>query len=158
MIPETYAEELVKRRIETAEALRDEAIRERDAALAELAKIKHDIQWTMGKLRIADIIMHTGSDESGEGRYRGPLTPDPEDTPRMDWFNRHGRVSLGNGSFCVAFDYQSDIENAEVPTPYNIRHLLDLCRKDLFAEPEPEPQPVKSSKPKPKPADQPTLF
>ena len=58
------------------------------------------------------------------------MLPDTEDTARLAWLNEHGRVSMGDQCFVVAFNHGGgDIGNKTLPTPYNIRHLLDLCRE-----------------------------
>lgn len=148
-------------RLARAEGRAEAAERERDKAKEELEKVKRDIGWTMDYLRIADIIMHSDDIPVGQDPSTH-LKPDPEDTARLDFFNKFGRASLGNGSFCFAVDV-SGIDDAELPTPYNVRHIIDICRKANGQSPAPatcaeipaqsqpvlaEPAPKRTPKPK----------
>jgi hypothetical protein len=103
------------------------ATKERDDAVAELAKVKHDIQWTMGHLLIRDIIMH-GKDIPLAGEGWLPLNYDPEDTTRIEWINAHGRAGCGANDWLIAIPHRL-VGDETIPQPYNFRHLLDLSRK-----------------------------
>jgi hypothetical protein len=123
---ETYVETRARKMVEHAEALQAEAERDRDKALKELAETKEAIAWTMGQLKISDIIFHSEV-EDPNAHSREPLTPDLEDTARICWINKNGRVGLGTGSVTIALPYFGGDD--EVPFPFNIRHLIDICRK-----------------------------
>lgn len=104
------------------------AIEERDAARAELAKVKADIAWTMDKLRIVDLFGLRGSEDipaTGEGYL--PFDYDPEDTRRIEWVNAHGRVGAGQSGWHVALPCNIDVDG-RIPDPYNVRHIIDLAR------------------------------
>jgi hypothetical protein len=124
---QSYGAQMERRRIEAAEALKAEAERERDAMKKELEDIRNALAWTMGKLKSADLILHASEEEASEARHHGELEPDAEDSARMSWINQNGRVGLGNGSVTIALPYFGNCDE-EIPVPYNIRHLIDICR------------------------------
>lgn len=119
-------------RIERLERELETAISERDKAIRELAEVRRDAQWTMGHLKIADIL-NTGVDAPAAGDGWLPLwkaDPDGADRKRLEFINTHGRVALGNGNFLVALPILRAIgDDATIPTPYNIRHIIDLCQE-----------------------------
>lgn len=123
---QTYDQARAQDRLDSAQAAIDQANEERDQARAELAKVKRDIGWMMGQGLIADYIMQSDTIPAGTGHV---LVDDGQDTDRMRWLNEMGRVSLGNGRFVMSFPHGIDFENQEIPEPYNIRHLIDLCRR-----------------------------
>lgn len=123
---QTFEQRQIEAKINAAEARADEAERRAEAAAAELTKVKRDIGWMMEHGLIRDIIFMSDSIPAGEQPYS--MAPDPEDTDRLRWLNEFGRVSIGDGVFTVAFPHCGDVGNETLPTPYNIRHLLDLCR------------------------------
>jgi len=129
----TYEEKKTQQLIDMAEARAENALRERDQAREELAQVKRDIGWMMGQALISDIIMHADEVPCTQPSYQ--MLPDPEDTARLAWMNEHGRVSMGSESFVVAFDHGGgDIGSATLPTPYNIRHLIDLVRHNVASK------------------------
>lgn len=106
----------------------DVARKERDAAVAELAKVRADAAWTMQGLRIADIMMLRGSKDmacAGEGFL--PFDYDPEDTKRIEWINAHGRAGAGSEHWLISVPHHLTMEE-HLPQPYNVRHILDLSR------------------------------
>lgn len=120
---------MARQRMEAAEQRAEEAQLQRDAAIEELANVKRHIGWMMEKTLIRDIIMQGDPGPAGQPPYE--MLPDTEDTARLAWLNEHGRVSMGDQCFVVAFNHGGgDIGNTTFPTPYNIRHLLDLCRQN----------------------------
>jgi hypothetical protein len=126
---ETFEIQAANRRVAAAESREAEAIRLRDQALAELAKVKRDVGWMMGKTLIRDIIMNSNETPAAEPPYK--MSPEPEDTERLSWINEHGRVSLGDSIFLVVIPHAGIPGDATIPTPYNIRHLTDLCRASV---------------------------
>jgi hypothetical protein len=126
---EPFEKKMERQRIEAAEAREETAKRERDAAVAELEKVKSDIGWMMKHALIRDIIFQSEPIPAGEKPYQ--MQPDDEDTDRLRWLNENGRVSMGSGCFTLSFNHGGgDIGSQTLPTPYNIRHLLDLCRQN----------------------------
>ena len=129
----TYEEKKTQQLIDMAEARAENALRERDQARDELAQVKRDIGWLMGKALISDVIMHSSDVPAGQPPYE--MKPDSEDTARLAWINEHGRVSMSSESFVVAFDHGGgEIGSATLPTPYNIRHLIDLVRHNVASQ------------------------
>ncbi|WP_050028966.1 hypothetical protein [Verrucomicrobium sp. BvORR034] len=115
---------------ERAESLRDQAIKERDEALAALAKVKADVQWTMGQLLIRDII-YLKSDElpaAVEGWLPG-WGQDPEDTARIAWLNQHGRIKIHAHNWLLAIPHQMVFAEESIPDVYNLRHIIDISRR-----------------------------
>lgn len=128
----TYEEKKTQQLIDMAEARAENALRERDQAREELAKVKRDIGWMMGQALISDVIF-CSDDVPLPPPYE--MKPDSEDTARLAWINEHGRVSMGSESFVVAFDHGGgEIGSATLPTPYNIRHLIDLVRHNFASQ------------------------
>ena len=123
---ETYDDQRARDRQELLDSRIAQAEHDRDQARAELAKVKRDIGWMMGQGLIADYVMQSDTIPAGTGHI---LVEDEQDTARLRWLNEQGRVSLGNGRFVVSFPHGIGVENQEIPEPYNIRHLIDLCRK-----------------------------
>jgi hypothetical protein len=112
----------------------------RDAAIEELNKTKAAIDWTMGKLLVKDLFRIRGSEEMPVAApdFLPGFDSDPADTERIDFINKHGRVSVGqHGQFCFVLDtglhLGSEQGNAELdaqfPDIYNFRHFVDVCRK-----------------------------
>ena len=122
--------------VKAAEAERDAAVNakrraedERDAAVAELAKVNAAVEWTMGKMKIADIVMRRSEDlPAAEWGWLNGWGTDPEDTHRIAWINRHGRMSLGDGSILFALPHAFTGDDT-FPEIYNFRHFVDLCRR-----------------------------
>lgn len=116
------------------------ANRERDEAIEELNKTKAEIDWTMGKLRVNDLFRIRGSEEIpvASPDFLPGLFSDPQDTDRVDYINKYGRVSAGqNGQWFFVLDtglhLGSEQGNAELdaqfPDVFNFRHFVDVCRK-----------------------------
>ena len=103
---------------------------ERDAALADLAQVKRDIGWTMEKLKIKDLICNSDAVPAAQDGWLPLWQPAHEDSDRLAWINQHGRTSLGSGVFVIALPHGGMSEDATLPEPYNIRHIIDLCRKN----------------------------
>jgi len=102
--------------------------KERDELRADIEKLRRDVARTMDKLRIADLFRLRGSETvpcAEEGWL--PLSYDPEDTKRIEWLNEHGRASASPDSWLVAFPHRLTMSE-NLPTPYNVRHLIDLSR------------------------------
>lgn len=124
----------MEQELATARYDREVMKRERDEAKAELAKVKNDVAWTMEKLLIKDIFQLRGSNEvraAEEGWL--PLFNDPKDTQRIEWINKHGRVGIGAEQWTIAIPHHLTTDET-LPTPYNIRHIIDLAR--ISMEPE----------------------
>ena len=101
--------------------------KERDEALAELAKVKAAVAWTMGKLRIKDIMFMKGEEIGCSGEGWLPLDYDPKDTERVEWINANGRAGASDDHWLIAIPHHLTLEE-ELPQPYNIRHIIDLSR------------------------------
>lgn len=131
--PLTKDQEVMRLRAEMAEAKKGQrdAQSERDQAVKELADTKEAIQWTMDKLKIKDLFGLRGSIQvpcAADG-YLELLNVDPEDTKRIEWINRHGRTGAGSEVFTIALPCVLDIERDTIPNIYNVRHIIDVCRK-----------------------------
>lgn len=118
--------------VELANARAQAAEKKQAEAEAKLAKVMADVEWTMKALRIADLFGsgHETSPAAAEGWLPG-LYDKPAvaaDAARLDWINQNGRIGRNNagGLFITLPGPQDD---GEVPDIYNIRHILDLCRK-----------------------------
>jgi hypothetical protein len=110
---------------------RDIAAQERDRAVAELAKVKADVQWTMGNLLVSDLLYYrSGDPDIGAAAQEGwlPLSYDPEDTARLEWINKHGRLGVSDHHITIALTHGLTLQE-RLPCPYNIRHWIDLLRK-----------------------------
>ena len=121
----SYEDTMVERRIALAESRANALERERDAALAELAKVKADVKWCMEKGIIRDVF---GSAAATREDCGGPFADDGQDGARLEYLNGHARVWLGDGVFCLAIPHPGAVGDVTVPVPYNIRHILDICR------------------------------
>lgn len=113
-------------RMEKAIWKAQEAEKERDLAVAELAKVKSDVAWTMEKLRIKDLMFMRGTDISCAGEGWLPLNRDPKDTERIEWINSNCRIGVSNNHWLLSIPHNLNLDTAELPTPYNIRHIIDL--------------------------------
>lgn len=114
---------------DAAVSARERAIWERDAAVAELAQVKAAVEWTMGKLLIKDIIMLRSSElPAAEWGWLNGFGTDPEDTRRVAWINRHGRMRLGDSHILFSLPHAFTGEDT-FPEVYNFRHFVDLCRR-----------------------------
>ncbi|MCC7374286.1 MAG: hypothetical protein IT581_06505 [Verrucomicrobiales bacterium] len=105
---------------------------ERDQALKEIADLRRDAQWTMGHLKIADIFNTNPNLPAAEEGWLPLWKPDVEgaDRKRLEFINTHGRVSLGSNVFVIALPIlRAFSDDATIPTPYNIRHIIDLCQE-----------------------------
>ena len=125
---ETFEQRMARESVERIEARALEAERERDQALKELLETRAAVDWTMKQLKIADVIM-----QSDERLPAGATMPaDGEDTARLDYLNQHCRVGLGGASnvFIIALPLDWASTDDQIPVPFNIRHIIDLCRKE----------------------------
>lgn len=106
------------------------AIDERNKAVKELGDVKAAVQWTMGKLRISDVIMMRSEQmpAAADGWLNG-FNQDPQDWERIAWINRCGRMSLADQHILFSLPHQMDPEVETFPEVYNFRHFVDLCRK-----------------------------
>lgn len=104
-----------------------QARRERDAAVAELARVKADVAWTMGKLRIKDIMMMKGEDVACAGEGWLPFNYHPQDTELIEWINAHGRAGASDDHWLIAIPHHLTLQE-HLPEPYNIRHIINLSR------------------------------
>jgi len=126
----------MERQLNAATSKCDQAVRERDDAVAELAQVKSDIQWTMGKLLVSDLLyFQSGDPDIGGAAQEGwlPLSYDPEDTNRIEWINKHGRIGISDHHISINLSHTLTLEE-KLPCPYNIRHWIDLLRKFVSAE------------------------
>jgi hypothetical protein len=116
-------------RADRAEAAAEDAKRAQLAAEKELAETKAAIAWTMGKLKIKDLFGARDSIQIGcaaDGWLEG-LTADPQDTKRIDFINKHGRLGIGqDNQFVFVLPSFVNIEE-EIPAIYNARHFIDIC-------------------------------
>jgi hypothetical protein len=114
-------------RLDRAEGLREQAEKERDAAIAEMEQVKADIGWTMRALRVRDLLFMRGekAPASGEG-WIPHLFTDPRDGERLEWINQHGRVGGSNDHWLISIPHHIDLETATLPTPHNIRDIIDV--------------------------------
>jgi hypothetical protein len=112
------------------EARMNQAIKERDAAVAELAKVKADVQWTMGKLLVRDVMYMRGEEvpAAAEGWLPG-WGQDPEDTARIAWLNEHGRLGFHEHNWLLAIPHSIVPQNESLPEIYNLRHIIDVSRR-----------------------------
>lgn len=130
---ETRDEEVDRLRAETVRAKysESEAIKARDQAVKELASVKAAIAWTMSDLRISDYFGNGSENIPCAADGWLPFSNDFQDSPRMDWINKHGRIGVGQqNQFVLALPSKIPIVDQEIPTVYNIRHLIDICRKN----------------------------
>jgi hypothetical protein len=116
----------MEKRMETALRQAKEAVKEKDLAVAELAKVKADVAWTMKQLRIKDLMFMRGSNMPCAEEGWLPLNRDPKDTDRIEWINAHGRIGAGDAHWLVSIPHNIALDTAELPRPYNIRHIIDL--------------------------------
>lgn len=116
-------------RLRQAEGKQAEAEKERDAAIAELAKVKSDVAWTMEKLQIRDLMFMRGSKIPCAGEGWLPLFDDPKDSKRIEWINSECRIGAGNQHWLLSIPHNLNLDDAELPTPYNIRDIIDLSMK-----------------------------
>ena len=124
---------------DAALAARARAIDERDKAVAELQKVKAAVEWTMGKLLIKDIVMLRSPElPAAEWGWLAGFGSDPEDTQRVAWINRHGRMSLGDSHILFSLPHSFTGEDT-FPEVYNFRHFVDLCRRTHRPQPRPLP-------------------
>lgn len=119
----------MERQLSAAKLDREIMERQRDEAVRDLEKLRHDVAWTMDTLKIRDIMTMRGSIDvpcSDEGWL--PLDYDPQDTKRIEYLNKHGRASIGQLHWLFAFDHKiTDFDEAELPKVYNCRHMIDLA-------------------------------
>lgn len=109
---------------------RDNAIRERDEAINELAEVKAAVQWTMGKLLIRDIIMlRTEEMPTAEDGWLAGFNSEPEDTRRIAWINKYGRMRISDEHVLISLPGGIDLGEQTFPEIYNFRHFVDICRK-----------------------------
>ena len=109
----------------------NQAISERDQAIAELKTVKAAVAWTMGKTQIADLFgTARGEISAASDGYLPGLEPKQpvDDTARLEWVNTHGRVSLGMNGFVIVLPCGNP-QDETLPEIYNFRHILDICRK-----------------------------
>lgn len=122
-------------RVAQSEVLAAEYKQERDQALAELEKLKRDIGWTMGPGKISDLIFNSDPIPASESGYSAPAGGDPADAERFAWINLHGRVCLGSECFLIALPHGGSPADESIPTPYNIRDIIDVCRRRVTSTP-----------------------
>ena len=140
---EPFDVKLAKREVEAAHSQRDIALRDLEAARAELAKVKADINWCMKQGIIADFICHSDPAPAAAPGY--VERPHPSDSDLVAWLNKNARVTLGERSFTIAFDHGGVDDQAQIPTPYNLRDLIGVCmalRGEAAAEPQPATAPA----------------
>ena len=135
----------MEKRLETALWKAEEAVKEKDNAIAELEKLKADVAWTMKKLRIRDLMFMRGSSMPCAEEGWLPLFIDNKDTERIEWINAHGRAGASNEHWLVSLPHSMDLDTAELPSPYNIRHIIDLSRGLFLEMPEQEEIPDSGS-------------
>jgi hypothetical protein len=124
-----------QRRIDSATARAENAEAERDKAVAALEKLRSDVHWTMGRLKISDLFGHSKNDApAAEHGYELPNSPQ-DDTARIEHINRFGRVGLCQGGLMIVVPW-SPTGDEVVPDIYNIRHWLDLIRDEMKEEVE----------------------
>lgn len=133
MSPTTVASDVLpydlRRRIESAEAHASRCQSERDAAISALEKVKRDVAWTMHDLKIKDLIFNSDPIPTSAPGHVEQLFQDPDDSVRIAWLNANGRVCLGSECFLIGLPHGGDPSDEPLPTPYNIRHIIDICRK-----------------------------
>lgn len=117
----------MERRMEDAVRDAERAREERDEAVAELEKLKHDVAWTMEKLLVKDFLFFRGQKFPCCDEGWLPLHLDPKDTERIEWINANGRIGASDEHWLISVPHHLDLESASLPQPYNIRHILDLC-------------------------------
>lgn len=120
-----------QREMDRLEAELERAKQERDAAVAELAKVKRDVEWTMGQTKISDVLFNSDQVPSAQDGWLPLWKPENADSDRLAWINQHGRTSLGQGVFLVILPHGGDVADETLPEPYNIRHIVDICRRRL---------------------------
>lgn len=130
--------EIAALRKEAADAscLRARVERERDLAVKELADLKASIAWTMDKLQIRDMFRAKSEIEDIPASAEGwlPFTNDFQDTPRLEFINHHGRVGVGqHNQFVIVLPSKVPLMEETIPEIYNIRHIIDICRKSNSA-------------------------
>lgn len=108
---------------------RNQAVRERDQAIKELADTKAAVEWLMGKILIKDLFGTNSTDIPSAAEGWLPMTYNPRDTERLEWINKNGRTGINQGNdFIIVLPSKISTEET-IPEIYNIRDIIDLCRK-----------------------------
>ncbi len=112
--------------------LAEQAQRRAEEAEKKLADHMAAVQWTMGALKIADLLrMNFDADEVPSGHQSWlPLSYEPEDTARLEWINKNGRTGAMPTGFYIILPCNIDnAGNETMPEIYNIRCMIDVARK-----------------------------
>jgi hypothetical protein len=120
-----------QREMDRLEAELERTKQERDAAVAELVKVKRDVEWTMGQTKISDILFNSDPVPTAQDGWLPLWKAENVDSDRLAWINKHGRTCLGSGVFVVVLPHGGDVSDETLPEPYNIRHIVDICRRRL---------------------------
>lgn len=118
----------------------NQAVKERNEAVAELAEVKAAVQWTMGKLLIKDVLfMRTDEMPAAAEGWLNGFGFDSEDTRRVAFINKHGRMRIGDNAIIIALPLEACVENETFPEIYNFRHFVDIARRTYRVRPLPLP-------------------
>ena len=119
--------------VQKALSEKESAVARAEAAEHELNRLKAAMDWTMQGLQIRDLLRTTFKGEEFPASAEGflPFNYEPEDTKRLEWINRHGRVGGGDTGFFIVLPVANMHAAAEqgIPDIYNIRCMIDTAMR-----------------------------